>query len=227
MQIAVLVGTIASGKGVVSGVLQDNGWSIFVFSDLIGEEVKQRKEELDALHLSTKRDTYTYVGNELRKRHGDAYLAEMLFKKATDEGKDTCVFDGARNEGELDFLSGLRKQGISVTVIGVDAPVEVRERLWVARRRDIDKRVGDLTDEELQKQFHAMDDQDRGIGQGEHGQQVAKCLEGADFIIQNPGSIEGMTSEASLELFRKHIKWELMTRGVEHIEGYSVSKEIR
>ena len=96
------------------------------------------------------------------------------------------MIDGIRNPGEVDFL---RQQfGDDFKLIAIDAQQQVRFERVVKRNRDIDPKTWE--------EFVAADERDQGKAQPEYGQQVRKCIEMADIVLQNDGSLEELKKKA-------------------------------
>ncbi|KKT39706.1 hypothetical protein A3K29_02320 [Candidatus Collierbacteria bacterium RIFOXYB2_FULL_46_14] len=162
-----LVGPIASGKGEVAKYLRGLGFTILSLSDRV-------REEVDARGLPMSRENLQNVGNDLRETFGGHILAERTLELFGNiEGN--IVIDSIRNPSEIEFL----KQTLDLTVIGIDASPELRlERyLYRAARRGED-RVSE-------SDFIHSNSRDLGIGESVFGQQVGRCLEMADVVIQN------------------------------------------
>ncbi len=162
-----LVGPIASGKGEVAKYLRGLGFSVFSLSDRVREEVNAR-----GLPLS--RENLQNVGNELRETFGGHVLAERTLALLSGlEGN--IVIDSIRNPSEIEFL----RQALGITVMGIDASPENRlewylDRAW--RRGEDGAAEGD---------FIRANNRDLGLGENNLGQQVGRCLEMADVVIQN------------------------------------------
>lgn len=168
-----LTGTIASGKEVVKEFLTQNfsSWTV-VLSSVLRGELEKRKVPFD-------RRTLQDFGNELRKKYGNFILAKL----ATDymqRDRELLIIDGIRNPGEVEYLRNTF--GKKFILIAVDAPREIRwERVKSRARKD---------DPKTWEEFVALDERDQGVGEGMNGQQVKRCMEMADVVIQNDGNVE-------------------------------------
>lgn len=174
MKIIGLTGTIGSGKDIVREILEKKFDTVSVrLSDLLDTN------ELKKKGIKITRDIQQNLGNELRKKYGAHVLAKLaidFMKKNT----DIKVIDGIRNPGEVDFL---RQQfGDDFKLIAIDASQQIRFERIVKRNRDIDPKIWE--------EFVATDERDQGKDQPEYGQQVRKCIEMADVVLQNDGSLE-------------------------------------
>lgn len=167
-----LVGSLASGKGVVAKFFESTGYLHVSLSDIVREETVRRG-------LSLTRDNLQNVGDELRLMHGNHVLAERLVDKmSTFDGK--IVIDSIRNPGEIAFL----RQVLDILIIGVDADVEVRYERYLHRAEERGEDLATLAD------FQRVDGRDWGVGGDSNGQRVSDCLALADIHIRNNGTVE-------------------------------------
>ena len=162
-----LVGPIASGKGEVAKYLRDLGFTVLSLSDRVREEVSAR-----GLPLS--RENLQNVGNDLREIFGGHVLAERTLELlgSTD---GNVVIDSIRNPSEIEFL----RHVLGITVIGIDASPEIRMEWYLDRAW---RRGEDGTSD---ADFVRANNRDLGLGENNFGQQVVRCLEMADVVIQN------------------------------------------
>lgn len=168
-----LTGTIGSGKNVVVQYIKQRFDSYYVkISDILRTELHRKKGNLN-------RKTLQDLGNELRKKYGTHILAKLAIEYLQRD-KKVIVIDGIRNPGEIEYLR--KNFGKDFTLIATDAPPELRFENLKKRARVDDP----LTWEE----FLVADARDQGINEPEWGQQTKKCIEQADFLIENNSSLE-------------------------------------
>ena len=176
MKVIGLIGTIGSGKDIVREILEKKFNTVSVIlSDLLETNALKKRG------IKITRTMQQNLGDELRQKYGTHVLAKIAidFMKKTSEIK---IIDGIRNPGEVDFL---RQQfSDDLKLIAIDAPQQVRFERIVKRNRDSDPKTWE--------EFVAADERDQGKDQPEYGQQVRKCIEMADVVIQNDGSLEEM-----------------------------------
>lgn len=165
-----LVGTISCGKDFLAAFLEELGFTNLSLSDRV-------REEADRRDLVRERSTLQNVGNDLREVFGAQVLAERTAAMIPDDAK-LIVISGIRNPGEILYL----KDNLEITIIGVDAPVELRLKWYLERAK---KRGEDRATEE---DFWRANARDLGQGEDLNGQQGAMCLELADHMIQNDGT---------------------------------------
>lgn len=174
MKVVGLTGTIGSGKDVVREILEKKFNTVSVrLSDLLETNVLKKKG------IKITRELQQNLGDELRKAYGTHVLAKIAidFMKKNNEMK---IIDGIRNLGEAEFLK--KQFGDDFKLIAIDAPQQIRFERIQKRNRDSDPKTWE--------EFVASDERDQGINQPEYGQQVRKCMEMADVVIQNDGNLE-------------------------------------
>lgn len=163
-----VVGQIAVGKGVlVEHLTEKLGFVSFSLSSILHEELKKKKIR------EFTRKTLQDMGDELRRKEGDAVLAKKAIEYLQKKGSERVVIEGIRNPGEVEFL----KKNPNFVLIGVKANRELRFKRLLKRAKPWDPRT--------YADFVKVDRRDLGIGQGKSGQQVGKCLNYCDFILTN------------------------------------------
>lgn len=181
-----LVGPISSGKSYVGKYLQNHLGFVY-------ESLSQRvREEADRLGIPRERESLQDVGNGLREIHGVAVLAEMTVELLSGvEGN--IVIDGLRNPGEIMFL----KQVYDIEVLAINAPVELRLQWYLARSEERGEEAGS------EERFWISNNRDLGIGEPADGQQVAACMDMADYMLQNDGSKKRLCESLEYYLIRE------------------------
>jgi len=175
-----LTGTKASGKGEVAEIIKKRGFAYFSLSDRVREEAAARG--LVNYNIKDLQD----IGNDLRKKFGNGALAKRTLEIA--KGSENFIIDGIRNPSEIEEL----KRYGNFVLIAVDAlPFERFIRL--ARR-------GRPSDPKTMPEFMKVDERDRGINEADSGQQVAKCMEKANFHIVNNGNVEHLRNKVEIVL---------------------------
>lgn len=123
-----LTGKNAAGKGETAKYLQKKGFFYYSLSDIIREEAAKRGMEHS-------RENLINLGNELREKHGPRYLAEQISNKIKSQLKQNksqdFVIDSIRSPFEANEL-GKNKE---FTLVGIEAPVEVRFKRLLDRNR--------------------------------------------------------------------------------------------
>ncbi len=174
-----LTGTICGGKGTLATHLVDLGFNHFVLSDRIRDEIRARGQEITRTLLQD-------VGNELRNKFGGAVLAQRTADLMV-EVEGNVVIDGVRNPDEIIFLRNI----LGASVLGVDAPKDTRCEWYLARAKSRGEDGTTVAD------FERDNNRDLGIGEPDTGQQVGKCLDLADIVIENNGSKQDLFNECN------------------------------
>ena len=162
-----LTGTNGSGKGEAAAYFQKREYRYFSLSDLIRDELRKRGK-------APTRNNLIKMGNELRDKFGPDILARLVMKKV----KDKAVIDSIRNPNEVEYL---RKQK-SFILLAVDAPVELRYKRAKKRGR---KESASNLQQFIEKEKEEMTEREKG-------QQLQKCMDMADLVIINDGSLEDL-----------------------------------
>lgn len=175
-----ITGTLGAGKGTVVDFLKKKkGFNHFSVRDFLIEEIKKRK-------LPVNRDTMTSVANELRAQHSPSWIVDQLYQKAKESGKN-CVIESIRTPGEV---YSLRKKG-NFYLFAVDARPELRYQRIKARGSETDK-VDYATFLANEKREMDTDDPTK--------QNLKKCIEMADYVFENNGSINGLIRQVAAVL---------------------------
>ena len=167
-----LTGSISSGKEVVADYLIPKG---FVYLSLSNElrEIAQKKK------ITLTRENLQDLGNELRKKDGTEFLAKRIFEKIKSQQYKQVVIDSIRNPAEVIFF---RKNLKNFFLVSVDAPAKIRFERLLKRNRESDPKTFEG--------FLKMDARDKGKGEPENGQQVAKCMGLAKFTLINDATYD-------------------------------------
>ena len=172
-----LTGGNASGKGEAASYLKSKCFEYYSLSDILREDAESRGIELS-------RDNLIRLGNELREKKGPSILADLVAKKI--KNKNNCVIDSIRNPFEIKALRKLN----DFTLIGIDAPVEIRFKRAISRKRQSDP---ETLEEFVEKERRENTDSSTK-------QQLENCLKLADAIIINDSTIEEFHKKIDLVL---------------------------
>ena len=167
-----LTGANASGKGEAAGYLKSKGFEYYSLSDILREEAGLRGVE-------PSRENLIALGNELREKNGPAVLANLTAKKIKDN--NNYVIDSIRNPFEIEALRKLNK----FTLIGIDAPVELRFKRAVKRNR--------LGDSKTLKDFIEKEKRENVVSAT--NQQLENCFKEADIKIMNDSGMENLSKK--------------------------------
>jgi dephospho-CoA kinase len=165
-----LTGPMGAGKGEVTRVLQAKGFEYISLSSMVREEARRRGVEEE-------REQLMEVGNSMREEHGTGVLAKKGLEKIQNSDCNLWVVDGIRNPAEI---VELKASGLAA-IVGVNAPRELIVSRILKRARP-----GDATDE---ASIIAKLDREWGVGEPDDGQQMERCMEKVDILIQNDGTL--------------------------------------
>ena len=175
-QIIGLTGYMGSGKGELVKLLQKRGYTYTSLSDAVRAEATKRGLEHTREHLQQ-------VGNQLREEQGAGVLGKKIRETVEQELERRWVIDGIRNPGEWEELMKLP----DFQMVGVTAsPDTIVERITRRNREGTP-----LSREEVIAKLN----RERGIGEPPEGQQVQRCLDNADFLIVNEGTLEDLNAK--------------------------------
>jgi deoxycytidylate deaminase len=165
-----LTGAFGSGCTSAAKHLRDErGYRYVSLSDALRAEWNRQHVGEDAT-----RHDLQQLGDNLRAEHGRAALVDLALKGVADD-PELVVVDSIRNVGEV---MALREAfGNHFVLIGV-----------LARQDDRWDRIGSTqyTDNDLtQADFLADDARDKEEEETEHGQQVAKCIDESDMLVDS------------------------------------------
>lgn len=162
-----LTGPNASGKGEASLYIESKGFIYHSLSDIL-------REEAGKLGIEPLRENLIKLGNDLRRKNGPSFLACRVIERLS--GKENHVVDSIRNCAEIEALRKIS----GFILIGIDAPVEMRFKRSLKRKRpgDAETLNGFIRKEEEENKASL------------ENQQLKKCIEAADIIIINNSTLE-------------------------------------
>ncbi|MFA7628174.1 MAG: AAA family ATPase [Candidatus Dojkabacteria bacterium] len=172
MLIIGITGTNAAGKGTVVDILkQDFGFKHLSVRDYLAREVKRR-------NLEVNRNTLIETANDIREKHSPSYIVEELYKEA-EKLQKPVVIESIRTEGEVEAL----QKKPNFILIAVDADRKTRYMRSLKRNSE--------TDHLTYKKF--IETEEREMNSPDKGKQsLLKCIELADIVILNDGTIEDL-----------------------------------
>ena len=182
MLIIGITGTLGAGKGtVVDYLVTKKEFIHFSVRSFLIEEIKRRNLIID-------RDSMTAVGNDLRLKHSPSYIVEELYKQAKMTGKN-CIIESIRAIGEVENLKGSG----NFYLLAVDADPEIRYNRITQRASETDN-ISYQTFLENEKREMTSDDPNK--------QNLSKCMQLADFVMTNNGSIAKLQAQCE-EILKK------------------------
>lgn len=171
MQIIGITGTLGAGKGtIVDFLISKKRFKHYSVSGYLKEELLKRGLEINRTNLQN-------IGNELREQFGPEFITQELFKKAK-ENKSDAIIESVRNPKEAEFIKENR---------GIMLAITANQKTRYDRIKTRGSEKDSVTFEEFQKQ------EEREMQSSDpNAQNLPKCIEMSDFIINNDGSIENL-----------------------------------
>jgi dephospho-CoA kinase len=185
MLIIGITGTNAAGKGTVVEILKkDFGFEHLSVREYLAKEIAKRNLEIN-------RENLIQTANDIRKKHSPSYIVEQLYKEAL-RLKNSVIIESIRTEGEVEAL----KKNPDFILIAVDADRKTRYERSLKRNSETDQ----LTYEDFvkmeEKEMHSNN-------KGE--QNLIKCIELADVIIYNNGTVDDLKKKVNKYLVSSKI----------------------
>jgi len=170
-----ITGTNGAGKGtIVEYLVEKRGFKHFSARAFLVEEMERRG-------LENNRDNMVIVANDLRAKNSPSFVADELFKRALESGEN-CIIESLRTPGEIESL---KKKGKFI-LLAVDAEPRLRYQRVAQRLTSTD----DITFE----QFLSQEEREM-TSNDPNKQNLKKCIESADFLVKNEGTIEELNLE--------------------------------
>lgn len=185
MLIIGITGTLGAGKGTIVNYLTGKkGFAHYSVRAYITEEILRQK-------LTVDRDNMVSIANELRAAHSPSYIVEQLYEQALGSQKN-CIIESIRTPGEVDTL----KTKGNFYLFAVDAPAEIRYQRITQRASETDNVSFETFIENEKREMQSADP---------NKQNISRCIEMADFIFENYGSIEELQEkvDAVIEIIKK------------------------
>jgi len=175
-----ITGTLGAGKGtIVDYLTAQKGFGHFSVRGFLITEINKRG-------LPVNRDSMTAVANELRAGNSPSYITDQLYEMARTTGGN-CVIESIRTPGEIDSL---RKKG-KFFLFAVDAKTELRFNRIKQRASETDH-IDFETFIANEKREMTTDDP--------NNQNLKRCIEMADFVIENNGTPEQLIEQVAVVL---------------------------
>ncbi|MCX7956834.1 MAG: AAA family ATPase [Endomicrobia bacterium] len=169
-----LTGLNAAGKGeIIKYLVGNKGFCSYSLSDVLREIAKKRKVKIT-------RENLIFLGNFLRKKYGSGVLAKKVIRNIEKCKCTNIVVDSLRNTQEIkEFRKNYKKKFF---LIYVTAPKKLRFKFMLSRDRDGDPKT--------YKKFVELEKKE--MLNTKYSQQLHKCKELCDFVINNNSTLESL-----------------------------------
>lgn len=171
MVIIGITGTLGAGKGtVVDYLVNKKSFCHYSVSGYLKEELQKQNREIDRTNMQD-------IANEIREKFGPDYITKMLFEKAKQKNHD-AIIESIRNPKEAEFIKSHNGKLFAVTSLQKTRYKRIKER---------QSEKDSVSFKEFQSQeAREMQNIDP------NAQNLLKCIEMADFIVNNDGSLENL-----------------------------------
>ncbi len=170
LRIVAVTGMPGAGKSTAAKGLVAAGWRRVVMGDVVREETRRRGLEPDAKNTGE-------VMQDLRKKHGEAAVAELCLKSVRESGADRVVVDGIRSMAEVEEF----RRSAEVMLVAVHASPGRRFALLKERGRSDDPLTYEM--------FRKRDERELGVG-------IGTAIAMADEVVSNErNSPEGLSGQ--------------------------------
>lgn len=184
MLIVGITGTLGAGKGtVVDYLVREKGFVHFSVRGYLSGELTKKG-------MPVNRDTLTAIANELRAKHGPAFIIEQLYEEASRKGM-ACIIESIRTTGEIDSLRA--RQGF--VLLAVDADARIRYNRIRKRNSETDRVSFQTFLQNEEREMHSEDP---------NKQNLDGCIRQADFLIRNDGNLAALHLQIEC-FYRKYV----------------------
>lgn len=175
MLIIGITGTLGAGKGtIVDFLTKEKGFVHFSVRAFIAEEIIRRG-------MAVNRDSLVLVANDLRKNNSPSYIIDRLYDKALAMQKNSII-ESIRTPGEIDSL---RDKG-GFCLLAIDADPKIRYERIRQRQSETDQISFETFLDNEQREMNSTDP---------NAQNIARCIELADYRLLNNGTIEQLNQQ--------------------------------
>jgi dephospho-CoA kinase len=172
-----ITGTLGAGKGtIVDFLVREKEFLHFSVRGFISKEIISRGMVIN-------RDSMVEVANDLRSRFSPSYIVDCLYNDALISGTN-CIIESIRTPGEV---VSLKSKG-NFYLLAVDADPRTRYTRISERQSETDMISFDTF---IQNEAREMN------SDNPNHQNLRKCIEMADFVFNNDGSVKELEKSVS------------------------------
>jgi len=164
-----ITGMAGSGKTTLSGMLRENGYTVFTMGDVIRHEVRMRNQPPTPENLGK-------MAEQIRKTGGDAAVAKKCIPLIIGEPNSKVALDGVRSLDEVYAF----QEAFKTFLVAVHASPESRYQRLKGRGRSDDPSNRQI--------FRKRDHRELSFGMG-------NAIALSDYIILNDDGIENLERE--------------------------------
>ncbi len=172
-----ITGTLGAGKGtIVDFLVREKGFLHFSVRGFISGEIINRG-------MVVNRDSMVVVANDLRSRFSPSYIVDCLYNDALISGNN-CIIESIRTPGEV---VSLKSKG-NFYLLAVDADPRTRYIRISERQSETDMISFETF---IQNEAREMN------SDNPNHQNLRKCIDMADFVFNNDGSVKALEKSVS------------------------------
>lgn len=185
-----ITGPNASGKGeIIKYLIEKKDFYSISLSDIL-------RKKAQTYNIPLTRDNLINLGNNLRKKYGCGILAKWAIKEILKSSSHSIVVDSIRNLEEIREFK--KKFKDNFYLIYVTAPKRLRFNFMLMRNREGDPKT--------YKEFLEVERKENS--KKSYQQQISKCKELKDFLINNNSTLENLHRKVDKILDRIYARYE-------------------